>query len=41
MEDQTIILIAVAILALVVLSPGPCECVTNDDADGMQGALSA
>ena len=40
MEDQTIILIAVAILALVVLSPGPCNCVTDDDAS-MVGVLSA
>ena len=39
MEDQTIILVAVAILALVVLSPGPCNCVTDDDTMG--GALSA
>ena len=41
MEEQTIILVAVAILALIVLSPGPCTCVTEDDATGMEGVLSA
>jgi hypothetical protein len=37
MEDQTIILIAVAILALIILSPGPCSCITEDET--MEGTL--
>jgi hypothetical protein len=40
MEDTTIIIIAVALLALVVVSPGPCICDLENQPD-LQGELSA
>jgi hypothetical protein len=40
MEDQTIILVALAILAFVAMTPNACSCVTEDD-DSMQGFGSA
>ncbi len=42
MEDLTIILVAVALLAVIVMTPnGSCNCITDDDTTGTGGVLSA